>query len=129
MKGELDETSLEHPIKTKGPHGLGDPDDTSLRKVEKEVLIPKIIRDRSREEKCIAEVAAFTKCGKESGLMMWLNCRQENKNLKSCLANWWNNEDFREECKQKYLRDRTEYRRTGLTMKQRKAEENKQSHA
>lgn len=35
----------------------GDPEDTFLRKVETEVLIPKIVRERSRKEKCIEEVA------------------------------------------------------------------------
>ena len=32
-----------------GPHGVGDPNDRRLRKVEKDVLIPKIIRERSQK--------------------------------------------------------------------------------
>lgn len=31
-----------------GPYGLGDPNDKSLRKVEKEILIPKLMRDRTK---------------------------------------------------------------------------------
>ena len=34
---------------------LGDPEDQSLRKVELNVMIPKIIRERSMNEKCVAE--------------------------------------------------------------------------
>jgi hypothetical protein len=35
-----------------GPHGVGDPNDKSLRKVELEVCIPGIIRERAHREKC-----------------------------------------------------------------------------
>lgn len=39
---------------------LGDPDDTFLRKVEKDILIPKILRERSRKEKCFEEYTGMT---------------------------------------------------------------------
>uniref|UniRef100_A0A1B6LSN2 COX assembly mitochondrial protein n=1 Tax=Graphocephala atropunctata TaxID=36148 RepID=A0A1B6LSN2_9HEMI len=107
--------------RSKGPHGLGDPDDTHLRKVEEQVLIPKMVRERSRAEKCIQEVQAFAKCGKANGLAMVLNCRVENDLMKSCLTKWFLDEEFREDCKTKYLQERAEYRRTGLTRKQRDA--------
>ena len=32
---------------------LGDPEDRTLRKVETEVLIPKIMRERCKTEKCV----------------------------------------------------------------------------
>ncbi|UJR29894.1 hypothetical protein I4U23_017442 [Adineta vaga] len=35
-----------------GPHGVGDPSDKSLRKVEIEVCIPGIIRQRVHRDKC-----------------------------------------------------------------------------
>uniref|UniRef100_A0A1B6G0H2 COX assembly mitochondrial protein n=1 Tax=Cuerna arida TaxID=1464854 RepID=A0A1B6G0H2_9HEMI len=107
--------------RNRGPHGLGDPDDTFLRKVEEQVLIPKMIRERSRAEKCSEEVLAFAKCGKANGLAMVLNCRVENDLMKACLGKWFYDEEFREECKQKYLQERAEYRRTGLTKKERAA--------
>jgi COX assembly mitochondrial protein 1 len=34
----------------------GDPSDLSLRKVEEQVLIPKIMRERAKAEKCVDEV-------------------------------------------------------------------------
>lgn len=33
----------------------GDPNDTTLRRVEKDVIIPKILRERTKKEKCILE--------------------------------------------------------------------------
>lgn len=37
-------------------YNSGDPNDRSLRKVEKDVLIPQLIRDRTKTEKCVDEV-------------------------------------------------------------------------
>lgn len=62
--------------------------------------------------------SAFCKCAKEQGLKVTFMCRQENKVLKDCLAKWFYDEEFREECKMQYLQERSEYRRTGLTKKQ-----------
>lgn len=102
-----------------GPHGLGDPNDRTLRKVEKDVLVMKKVRDRTRDEKCTQQVAEFSKCCKDNGLLMVIKCRKENTALKSCLTNWYHNDDFVEECKQQYLDERSEYRRTGVTQRER----------
>lgn len=99
----------------------GDPDDKTLRRVEIEVLIPKIMRERTKAEKCIPQVAAFHKCCQSTGLSMVLKCRKENDALKECSARWFNDEKYREECTQTYLDRRSEYRRTGITVKQRAA--------
>lgn len=53
---------------------------------------------------------------------MVVMCRKENTNLQDCLGLWYNNPDFKEECRKEYLAERAEYRRTGLTVKQRRAE-------
>lgn len=103
-----------------GPHGLGDPDDLSLRKVEMEVMIPKKMREVTRVEKCFKEVKEFSECGKNAGLLIVINCRQENTKLKECLTKWYQNDEFKERCKQEYLKERSEYRRTGITTKERK---------
>ncbi|XP_013148236.1 PREDICTED: COX assembly mitochondrial protein homolog [Papilio polytes] len=97
-----------------GPHGLGDPEDRSLRKVETEVLIPKLMREKAKAEKCVKEVTDFNQCCKESSLLMVIKCRDENSVMKSCLASWYNNEDFRQACTEEYLNQRSEYRRTGV---------------
>ncbi|CAB0043933.1 unnamed protein product [Trichogramma brassicae] len=100
-----------------GPHGLGDPDDLSLRKVERDILIPKIVRERSRKEKCVPEVEAFTQCCKDSNVFMVLTCRKQNSELKDCLARWFQDKNFYNECKDQYLKQRSEYRRTGEPQK------------
>ncbi|XP_046585771.1 COX assembly mitochondrial protein homolog isoform X1 [Neodiprion lecontei] len=90
------------------------PDDLSLRKLELQVLIPKRVRERSRKEKCVKEVEAFSKCCSSSGFLMVTKCRNENSEMKECLTKWFNNPEFVEECKQEYLAERSEYRRTGI---------------
>lgn len=52
---------------------------------------------------------------------MVVKCRKENAALKECSAKWFSDEKFREECTQIYLERRAEFRRTGITLKQKAA--------
>ncbi|XP_030619988.1 COX assembly mitochondrial protein homolog isoform X1 [Delphinapterus leucas] len=138
-----------------------------LRHVEKDVLIPKIMREKARErcseqvqgpdfEKvhlgyCHLKVLAcgcvyrsisppssesgvllsvlhihllihlihFTKCCKDSGILMVVKCRKENSALKECLTAYYNDPAFYEECKMEYLKEREEFRKTGIPTKKR----------
>lgn len=103
-----------------GPHGLGDPDDKSLRKVEKEVLVPKVMRRIAQTELCFKELQEFNKCCEKEKLLMGFKCKPENQAMQNCLIGWFKNEDFRQRCTEEYLEERSEYRRTGLTKKVRK---------
>ena len=103
-----------------GPHGLGDPEDRSLRRVEVEVLIPKIMRERARSTKCAEVADSFSKCCSENGLTMVYKCRTENDALKSCLTRWYEDAGFRQECTDIYLEERSAYRATGLKAKLRR---------
>lgn len=98
-----------------GPHNLGDPNDKHLRKVEKDVLIPQKMRDKAKEEKCVQEVKEFSECCKKANVLMGFKCQKENSALKKCLTQWYNDLDFREQCTQEYLDERSEYRRTGTS--------------
>ncbi|XP_058124452.1 COX assembly mitochondrial protein homolog [Anopheles ziemanni] len=100
-----------------GPHGLGDPDDRRLRKVEVEVLIPKIMRERAKTEKCVPQVQAFETCCKDAGLFMIAKCQPQNDALKACSLEWYKDEQFKKECTEIYLAERSEFRRTGLPKK------------
>lgn len=71
-----------------GPHGIGDPEDKSLRRVEKEVLVPKVMREKAKIEKCFDEVREFESCCKENSLLMVVTCRKQNDQLKTCLSKW-----------------------------------------
>jgi len=99
------------------PYGLGDPNDQSLRKVERDIMIPMKMRDRAKAEKCIPEVQAFTDCCKAASVLMVVKCRNQNTNLKACLTKWYNDEEFKKQCTEEYLHERTEYRRTGIKQK------------
>lgn len=98
-------------------HSAGDPDDKSMRRIESDVLVSQIVRDRTRLEKCVPEVAAFDKCCKANSAIMVVKCRPETKALRDCSAIWYNDKDFRAECTQIYLEQRSEYRRTGISEK------------
>ena len=37
---------------------------------------------------CIVFIAEFSRCAKESGLLLPFKCRKENTAMKSCLASW-----------------------------------------
>ncbi|XP_031840998.1 COX assembly mitochondrial protein homolog [Nomia melanderi] len=117
MKDNVQRTVIS-PKLAGGPHGLGDPDDTSLRKVEKDVLITQLMRDKAKEN-CHEVVEEFSKCCVDNSFLMVVRCRKQNSALKSCLVKWFNDEKFKEECTQEYLNDRREYRLTGIPKKSR----------
>nr|CAD7392356.1 unnamed protein product [Timema cristinae]CAD7427307.1 unnamed protein product [Timema monikensis] len=100
---------------------LGNPDDRKLRKVELEVMIPKKMREKARDEKCVEEVKAFTDCCKNSSIAMVIKCRTQNSLLKDCLTRWYQDEEFKALCRNEYLSERSEFRRTGLQQKHRTA--------
>ncbi|XP_053875891.1 COX assembly mitochondrial protein homolog isoform X1 [Malaclemys terrapin pileata] len=93
-------------------------EEPELRHVEKDVLIPKMMREKAREL-CSDKVQAFTKCCQESGFLMVVKCQQENAALKECLTTYYNDPAFYEECKIEYLKQREEFRATGIPAKQR----------
>jgi len=48
---------------------------------------------------------------------MVVACRKENKVLKDCLNKWYQDEEFKNSCKEEYLDERSEFRRTGILKK------------
>ncbi|XP_054929677.2 COX assembly mitochondrial protein homolog isoform X2 [Dermacentor andersoni] len=106
-----------------GPHGLGDPSDRRLRKVEVEVLIPQKMRNKAREEKCADLVLKFGECSKREGLMLPFMCRKENDALKACLKKWYEDPDFQHICREEYLNERSNFRETGVWRKKDKRAE------
>lgn len=85
------------------------------------MLVTQKMRDKAKGEKCVKQVEAFSKCCIDSGFLMVVKCRKENSDLKECLTSWYNNEDFRQDCTEEYLAERSEYRRTGIGKKKRGA--------
>jgi COX assembly protein 1 len=52
---------------------------------------------------------------------MVITCRKQNAALRDCLATWYADETFKSECKEIYLKDRSEFRRTGIQKKHRES--------
>ncbi|XP_019364328.1 PREDICTED: COX assembly mitochondrial protein homolog [Gavialis gangeticus] len=92
-------------------------EEPKLRHVEKDVLIPKIMREKAKEL-CSDKVQDFTKCCQETGFLMVVKCQQENAALKECLTAYYKDPAFYEECKMEYLKQREEFRATGIPAKQ-----------
>jgi len=111
-----------HPSMSGGPQGLGDPDSTYLRTVETNIMIPERTKERAKS-KCVPEIKAFGKCGEKQGGLVMFKCRQEAKNLENCLEPWYNNAELIKLATEEYLQERAEYRRTGISKKDRKKEE------
>ncbi|NWU89756.1 COXM1 protein, partial [Upupa epops] len=59
----------------------------------------------------------FTQCCQDTGLLMVVKCRAENTALKDCLVGYYSDPSFYEECKREYLKQRAEYRATGIKKK------------
>ncbi|XP_017490860.1 PREDICTED: COX assembly mitochondrial protein homolog, partial [Rhagoletis zephyria] len=109
------------PKMTSGPAGLGDPDDRTLRKVETEVLVPKLVRERAKKLKCADLKQDFDQCCLDHAMMMVVNCRDQNRRYQECMASWFHNKDFVAECTEIYLQQRAEFRRTGVKQNPRRA--------
>ncbi|RUS87889.1 hypothetical protein EGW08_004367 [Elysia chlorotica] len=103
-----------------GPLGLGDPDDRSLRKAEKEILIPAKMKEKAKRLKCASEVKDFGECAKQQGLMMPFMCRPKAKSLENCLKAAYSDPAFIALCTEEFLEERAHFRRTGVKAKERK---------
>nr|XP_045242999.1 COX assembly mitochondrial protein homolog isoform X1 [Macaca fascicularis] len=113
--GSLREVSL---IRVNSSTKLSSRTNQHLRHVEKDILIPKIMREKAKE-RCSEQVQDFTKCCKNSGVLMVVKCRKENSAMKECLTAYYNDPAFHEECKMEYLKEREEFRKTGIPAKKR----------
>lgn len=81
-------------------------------------MVPKKMRDIAKVEKCTEQVQKFSACCAQNNVLMVFSCQKENSELKECLSQWYKDEDFKKRCTEEYLNERSEYRRTGITQKQ-----------
>lgn len=56
----------------------------------------------------------FGDCCLDNGFWMFYKCKKEVKILNNCISKWFTNDDFVKECREQYLKDRREYRLTGI---------------
>ncbi|CAJ0598479.1 unnamed protein product [Cylicocyclus nassatus] len=106
-----------------GPHGLGDPDDRTLRRIEADVIIPNRMNARIEKVECHEQYMNLVNCMREKGGVKGLKlCKPELGVFNHCKFLMFNDVDFRERMTEEYLRERSEARRTGMTGRQRKLE-------
>lgn len=68
-----------------GPHGIGDPEDKSLRKIEADVLIPNIMNKQIESVECRLQFLDLIKCMKKEGGAMGLRrCNEPRDLLNAC---------------------------------------------
>ncbi|EDV20363.1 COX assembly mitochondrial protein-like protein [Trichoplax sp. H2] len=90
-----------------------DSEDRSLRHVEENVLIPQIIRKRAAKL-CNVQAQKFFDCCKGRTVSAAWACRAEVKMMNDCLAKYYTDPAFFEECKESYLAERAHFRKTGV---------------
>ncbi|XP_065844214.1 COX assembly mitochondrial protein homolog isoform X1 [Oscarella lobularis] len=79
--------------------------DGKLRRVEEDVLIPKIMREEAMK-RCDKHVQAFIECCKGRTVTMAFKCRKENKDMKNCLVTNFQDPALFEECKKRLTKSR-----------------------
>jgi len=99
-----------------GPKGLGDPNDRSLRRNETELLIPNRVKEEIENVECRLDFLDMVNCiHKEGDLKATERCHDPMQVYWRCKRAKLNDPEFRQRITEKYLDERAEYRRTGLS--------------
>lgn len=87
--------------------------DQRLRKIEKNVLIPRYLEYKITHELCAAEAKEFADCSKRTGIRVVLDCKDVLNKFKECSNKHWNDDELRREVTNEYLRKRKKFKETG----------------
>ncbi|KAL7074006.1 hypothetical protein ACQ4LE_006500 [Meloidogyne hapla] len=99
---------------TVGPLNLGDPHDRFLLKYESNVLIPDIIAKRIEKNECRETFMKFAECIRVEGPLTGThNCKPFYKEFQDCKVEKFRDQQLRKEVTDEFLKERTEYRKTG----------------
>ncbi|WKY03145.1 hypothetical protein Q1695_016446 [Nippostrongylus brasiliensis] len=121
-KYRVRKTILPH-YSSAGPHGLGDPDDRTLRRIEADVIIPNRMNAHIEREDCHEQYLGLVSCMRKEGAVKGLKlCKPALADFNQCKYVKFHDTEFRERITEEYLQERSEARRTGLTTKQRNIE-------
>lgn len=71
------------------------------------------MRDKAKA-RCSDEVKAFETCCKANSFSMVIKCRKENASLSECMQSWYKDPEFKRQCTEEYLDQRSQYRLTGI---------------
>lgn len=84
-----------------------------LRKVEKEVLIPRYMEYKINHELCREESRIFSECAKQHGVQVVGNCKDLLKKFHDCSNKYFNDEELKKQMEKEYVEKREHYRKTG----------------
>lgn len=88
-----------------------------MRKVEKEVLVPRMMEYKINHELCNEENRLFAECAEKNGLMVVVRCREVFNTFKACSNRWFKDEAFQKEMEKEYMQKRDKFRDTGEATK------------
>lgn len=86
-----------------------------LRKIEKNVLIPRLAEKKINNELCHEEKKLFSDCAKREGFKVVTNCRDPLKLYEVCSNKLWRDEQFWKQMEKEYLEKRQRYQDTGVS--------------
>jgi len=84
-----------------------------LRKVEKEILIPRYLELKINTELCHNEFADFMKCAKEKNFRLVTDCKDIYKVFGACSNRWFNDDELKKQVEQEYLEKKKRFKETG----------------
>lgn len=87
--------------------------DNKLRKVEKNIVIPRYLEYKINHELCNAESKEFADCARIKGLKVVVDCRTLLKKFQDCSNKYYKDEELRKQVEKEYLEKRAHFRATG----------------
>uniref|UniRef100_A0AC35U8V3 COX assembly mitochondrial protein n=1 Tax=Rhabditophanes sp. KR3021 TaxID=114890 RepID=A0AC35U8V3_9BILA len=127
----IDENGKKHRVKktilphyfSSGPHGLGDPEDRTLRRIEADVIIPNRMNSQIERVECNVQYLDLVACLRKDGGFKGLNtCKPVLEMFNKCKAKYFRDLNFRSEVTDGYLKERAGARTYGMTEKSRELE-------
>ncbi|KAI6244133.1 COX assembly mitochondrial protein [Aphelenchoides fujianensis] len=107
-----------------GPHGIGDPNDRSLRKIEADVLVPNMMNKQIEKVECRPQYEDLVACmRREGGAVGLRTCTDVLGVFNACKKDKFEDPSFRQRITDEYLDERSSVRRTGMSAKQRSLRE------
>ena len=99
--------------------------DPSLRRVEKDVVIPKMMKKLAKQEECVSEIEHFNQCCKKykpktlDSFLTFRRCKEESQVMMECLNNKFVDFDYYLKCKKIYMKDKKLFVLTKVGKKER----------
>jgi len=99
-------------------------DDPTLRRVEKDVVIPKLMRDQARLVDCAEEVKIFHSCVNKykkgyERYLTFINCKPESNAMLKCMNELFVDYDYYLKCKAMFVKEKRLFDLTKMEKKDR----------